>query len=137
MSLFLGIPRWLIGKESTCQCRRHQRHRFHPWVGKIPWRRKWQPTPIFLPGKSHGQRSRVDYKELDTTEYAYKHTQNVSVSSSKQSTDSSWHVLAIAISKISPLDTPNQTLIRSKDLDMIYLNIFVKLTIKMKLTASS
>ena len=44
-----------------------------PWVGKIPWRRKWQPTPIFLPGKSHGQRSLVGYsprgsKESDTTE---------------------------------------------------------------------
>ena len=33
----------------------------HPWVGKIPWRRKWQPTPVFLPGKSHGQRSLADY----------------------------------------------------------------------------
>ena len=39
--------RWHSGKESTCQCRRH---RFDPWVGKIPWRRKWQPTPVFLPG---------------------------------------------------------------------------------------
>ena len=37
------------GKESTCQCRRHKRHEFNPWVGKIPWRRAWQPTPIFLP----------------------------------------------------------------------------------------
>ena len=34
---------------------------FYPWVGKIPWRRKWQPTPVFLPGKSHGQRSLVGY----------------------------------------------------------------------------
>ena len=34
---------------------------FDPWVGKIPWRRKWQPTPVFLPGKSHGQRSLVGY----------------------------------------------------------------------------
>ena len=34
---------------------------FDPWVGKIPWKRKWQPTPVFLPGKSHGQRSLVDY----------------------------------------------------------------------------
>ena len=42
------------GKESACQCRRP---RFNPWVGKIPWRRAWQPTPIFLPGKSYGQRS--------------------------------------------------------------------------------
>ena len=39
---------WLSGEESTCQCRRH---RFDPWVGKIPWRRKWQPTPVFLLGK--------------------------------------------------------------------------------------
>ena len=39
-----GLPRWLCGKEFNCQCRRHRRHRFHPWVRKIPWRRKWQPT---------------------------------------------------------------------------------------------
>ena len=36
-----------------------QEIRFDPWVGKIPWRKKWQPTPVFLPGKSHGQRSLV------------------------------------------------------------------------------
>ena len=49
-----------------------QETRFDPWVGKIPWRRKWQPTPVFLPAKSHGWRSLVGYspwggKELDTT----------------------------------------------------------------------
>ena len=38
-------------------CRRHKRHRFNPWVGKTPWRREWQLTPVFLPGESHGQRS--------------------------------------------------------------------------------
>ena len=43
--------------ESTCHCRRLRRHGFNPWVRKIPWRRKWQPTSVFLPGKSHGQRS--------------------------------------------------------------------------------
>ena len=48
------VPWWLSGKESTCQCRRH---RFDPWVRKIPWRRKRQPTPVFLPGEPHGQRS--------------------------------------------------------------------------------
>ena len=53
-----GLARWLSGKESACQCRRH---RFHFWVGKIPWRRKWQPTPVFLPGESHGQRSLAGY----------------------------------------------------------------------------
>ena len=56
--LYLGLPRWPSGKESTCQCRRRG---FYPWVGKIPWRRKWQPTPVFLPGKSHGQRGLVGY----------------------------------------------------------------------------
>ena len=50
-----------VGKESACQYRRHKRCGFDPWVGKIPWKRKWQPTPIFLPGKSHGQRSLVCY----------------------------------------------------------------------------
>ena len=49
--------RWYSGKESACQCRRHRRHGFKPWVGKVPWRRKWQPTPVFLPGKFQGQRS--------------------------------------------------------------------------------
>ena len=47
----VGLPRWLCGKESACQCRRG---RLHPWVRKTPWRRKWQSTPVFLPGKSHG-----------------------------------------------------------------------------------
>ena len=42
---------------ASCQCRRLKRHRFDPWVGKILWRRKWQPIPVFSPGKSHGQRS--------------------------------------------------------------------------------
>ena len=45
------------GKEPTCQCRRHKRRWFDPWVRKIPWRRAWQPTPVFLPGESLGQRS--------------------------------------------------------------------------------
>ena len=59
------------GKESPCQCRRCKRLRFHPWVGKIPWRRKWQASPVLLPGKSHGQRSLAGYtpwgrKESDT-----------------------------------------------------------------------
>ena len=52
--LQLGLPWWLRGKESTCQCRRY---RFDPWVRKIPRRRKWQSTPVFLPGESHGQRN--------------------------------------------------------------------------------
>ena len=47
------------GKEPTCQCRRWKRCRLDPWVGKIPWRRARQPTPVLLPGESHGQKSLV------------------------------------------------------------------------------
>ena len=58
---------------SELKCLQCGRPGFDPWVGKIPWRRKWQSTPVLLPGKSHGQRSLVGYnpwghKELDTTE---------------------------------------------------------------------
>ena len=49
------------GKEPICQCRRHKRCGFYPWVGKIPWRRTWKPIPVFSPGKSHGQRSLEGY----------------------------------------------------------------------------
>ena len=52
----MGLSRWLSGKDSAYQCRR-----FNPWVRKIPWRRKWQLTPVFLPGKSHGQGSLAGY----------------------------------------------------------------------------
>ena len=52
---------WLSGKESAWQCRRYRRLWFSPWVGKIPWRRKWQPTPVVFSGKSHEQRSLVGY----------------------------------------------------------------------------
>ena len=47
-----GLPRWLSSKEPACQCRSHRRCGFDPWLEKIPWSRKWQPTPVFLPGES-------------------------------------------------------------------------------------
>ena len=61
------------GKEPTCQYRRRV---FDPWFRKIHWSRKWQPTPVFLSGKFHGQRILVDYnppglKESVMTEQAY------------------------------------------------------------------
>ena len=49
------------GKEPACQCRRHKRCGFDPWIGKIPCRRAWQLIPLFLPGESHGQRSLAGY----------------------------------------------------------------------------
>ena len=63
----------LVVKNPPCQCRRWKRHRFDPWVRKMPWKRKWHPTLVFLPGEFHGQRSLTGYnpwgyKELDTTE---------------------------------------------------------------------
>ena len=68
----MSVPGGAGGKEPNCQCRRHKRCRFDPWVGKIPWR----PTPVFLPGESHGQKSLVGYgpshKELDMTEAVYQ-----------------------------------------------------------------
>ena len=50
----IGLPRWCSGKESSCQCRRHRRCGLNPWVRKITRSRKWQPAPVFLPGKFHG-----------------------------------------------------------------------------------
>ena len=55
------LPSWLSGKDSAYQYRRPRRHGFSPWAGKIPWRRAWQPTPVFLPGEFCGQRSLVGY----------------------------------------------------------------------------
>ena len=65
----MGFPGGSEVKASACNAG----DTFDPWIGKIPWRRKWQPTPVFLPGESHGQRSLVGYslrgrKESDTTE---------------------------------------------------------------------
>ena len=56
-SVIWGFPVGSAGKEPTYQCRRHKSRGFNPWVGKIPWRRVWQPTPVFLSGEFQGQRS--------------------------------------------------------------------------------
>ena len=66
-----GFPGGTRDKEPECQCSRLESHGLDPWVGKIPWRRKWQPTPVLLAGESHGQRSLAGYspwgcKELTT-----------------------------------------------------------------------
>ena len=54
-------PGGKVGKESAWQCRRCKRYGSDPWVGKFSWRRKWHPIPVFLPGKSHEQRSLAGY----------------------------------------------------------------------------
>ena len=63
-----GFPGCACGKEPTCQCRRCERCGLDPWVGKITWRRAWRSTLVFLPGKSHGQRSLVGYSPLGCKE---------------------------------------------------------------------
>ena len=79
-----GLPRWHSGTGSACQCRSCKRHGFNSWVGKTPQSSKRHPAPVFLPGKSHGQRSLAGYspwgcKESDMTEHtrtcAHIHTQ--------------------------------------------------------------
>ena len=60
MAVWAGLTNSCEKKRGEKQ-RRSKRLGFDPWVGKIPWRRKWQPTPIFLPGESHGQRSLAGY----------------------------------------------------------------------------
>ena len=80
-----GFPGGSEGKASACDAG----DMFDPWVGKIPWRRKWQSTPVFLPGESHGERSLVGYspqglKELDTTERLH-YTTHVNSSEEAQS----------------------------------------------------
>ena len=80
----MGFPAGTSGKEPACQCRRSKRCGFDPWVRKIPWSRKWQPTPVFLPGKSQGQRSLVGYnpghcKESDVTEATQHSTDSLTL----------------------------------------------------------
>ena len=77
-SLGLSKRRGARGTEPACQGRRLKRCEFDPWVGKILWTRKWQPTPVILPGKFHGQRSLAGYspwahKQSDMTERAHTH----------------------------------------------------------------
>ena len=77
----MGLPGDTSGKEPAWEYRRCKRCGFDLWVGKIPWRRAWQPTPVFLPGKSHGQRNLAGYnpqghRELDkikTAQHACMH----------------------------------------------------------------
>ena len=76
-----GLPRWLRGERIHLQCRRHKRRGFDPSIRKIPWRRSWQSTQVFLPGESLGERSQTSYslwghKESDKTEQLNAHSRN-------------------------------------------------------------
>ena len=76
----IELPKWLSGKESTCQCRRLKRCGFDPWIRKMPWSRKWQPTPVVLPGEFHGQRGLMGYSPRGCKEYdAVEHYPTVNI----------------------------------------------------------
>ena len=80
----MDFPGGASGKEPACQCRRHKRCRFHPWVPKIPWMRARQPTPGFLPAEywreepgglqSIGLQSQTQLKQLSTHTHTHTHT---------------------------------------------------------------
>ena len=78
----MRLPRWSSGKESACQYRRCKRQKLNPWVEKIPWSSKWQPTPVFLSGKFHVQRL-VGYSQWSQksqtglSDWAYTHRSNI------------------------------------------------------------
>ena len=63
-----GFSMWSRGIDFTCKCKICKRYKFDPWAGKMPWSWKRQPTPVFLPGESHGQRSLVGYSPWDHRE---------------------------------------------------------------------
>ena len=76
----LGLPRWLSGKEFACQCWRRRRREFNSWVRKISWRRKCQPTPVFLLGEymDKGSWGAWSCKESDTTQQLNSNNNNKS-----------------------------------------------------------
>ena len=67
------------GKESACQCESHRRRGFNPWVRKVPWKRKWQPIPVFSPRKFHGHGAQwatihsVTNSQTELSDWAYVH----------------------------------------------------------------
>ena len=99
------LPGWLSGQEPACQGRRRKRCGSNPWVEKILWRRKWQPSPVLLPGEPHRQRSLAGSmprgpKESDTTEHS-THT------STPHRTQFSWEqALQNGLTQAPQLQTP-------------------------------
>ena len=113
-----GFPGGAIGKEPTCRCRRCKRCGFDPWVEKIPWRRRWQPTQVFLHGESHGQRSLAGYsplghKESDTTEGTWHTPMAVSLLLSN------WSIKWLAIGNLTQSLAP----FRSQEVEGLRINV--------------
>ena len=79
-----GLPRWRGGKESIGQCSRCKRPGFEPSEKKIPWSRKWQPTPVFLPGKLPGWRNLAGYKSMGSQRVGHKRAHMQSLETIKE-----------------------------------------------------
>ena len=101
-----GFPGGHSGKDLPASAGRCKRHGFNPWVGKIPWRRAWQPTPVFLPGESHGQRSLAGYmgshsqtwlKQLSTHAHTWLRKQK------QLGTPTSSHLSSTTVSDLPPV----------------------------------
>ena len=94
----MGFPGGASGKELACQCSRRKRCRFDPWARKIPWRRAWQPTPVFLPRESHVQRSLAAFSaqgcrvRYDWSDLACAHTDTHTCRDSESIVYSGWSV---------------------------------------------
>ena len=98
LDYFSGPPVESSGRDPTCQCRRRRRLGLCPRVGKIPWRREWHPTPVFLPGTSHGQRSLAGYsprsrQKLDATEHAHANRAKRALKSEREGGQEKGHLL--------------------------------------------
>ena len=81
------LPGGANGKESACQCRRCK---FSPWVRKITWSRKWQPTPVFLAGEFHGQRILVHYRTWGCKSVSHTHTYSKCIENIEQNFPKCW-----------------------------------------------
>ena len=68
-----GFPGGPRGKEPTCKCKRYKRRGLNLWIRNIPWRKAWQPAPVFLPGESHGQRSLAGYSPWPQWNQRWQH----------------------------------------------------------------
>ena len=112
-------------KEPACQCRRRKRRKrrgFDPWVWEVPWRRKWQPTPVFLPGKSYGQSSLVGYihrvakspTQLSTDTHSHTHSHTVTHSHTYTDTHTLTYTHTVTLRHTHTLtDTHTHTLTHS------------------------
>ena len=92
----LAIKKKKKKKKPSCQCRRHKTPKFDPWIGKVPWRKAWQHTPVFLPGEFHGQKRLTGYSPWGLKEMAA----NEPTSQARQRSHDPGHQVAVLFSRV-------------------------------------